>query len=60
MTTLSTLTDDALTAELRRLSQKKADLERDLNAIADKIHDLLAEDHRRFCERVRHMTEGKR
>lgn len=60
MTPLSALTDDELTAEKRRLAQKKADLSRDLAAIEAKLEELRAEDHRRFCDRVRHMTEGKK
>jgi hypothetical protein len=58
--TLSTLTDDALTAEKRRVEQKIADLKRDLTALEHKRSQLAEEDHRRFCDRVRHMTEGKR
>lgn len=60
MTTYTTLSDDALTAEKRRLSQKAADLARDLNAVNRELDEIKREDHRRFCEKVRPLMEGKK
>jgi hypothetical protein len=57
MTTYPTLSDDALTAEKRRLSQKAADLARDLNAVNRELDEIRREDHRRFCNRLVQFTK---
>ncbi len=55
----ATMSDDELSAEKRRLSQKAADLARDLAAVNRELDSIRREDHRRFCERVRPIAEGK-
>lgn len=55
----ATMTDDELDAERLRLSQKAADLARDLNGVNRELETVRREGHRRFCDRVRPLAERK-
>ncbi len=56
----ATLSDSDLDKEKRRLSQKKADLSRDLGHINHELELIEREDHRRFCDQIRPIMEGKK